>query len=299
MVFKNSQALSMKLGSIISKFEENFSALDNKVLFEESKIESQANRKKGGVFPKGKKLNRQGSRSGIDMDKPMSNEEKKALIKNIRNLSAPQLKGIIKIVKDMFPEKDGMLEFDIDNLPPKKCRELEDYVRKIRNQGRKGGNTPTSTNKPKNSNWNNNKPGPGYPGSKGQNSSRSGMPYGGNGLNRGMSMGSVNQSGLVDPNANLMGGNQMMDNESSDSDSRSSNSSIGSQDELGPSIPSRKTQSQMPNVGGMSMPQNELYKQNSTGDLYRAYVNRGENEMDSNSGMKKHYSQALPNNSSS
>jgi hypothetical protein len=37
----------------------------------------------------------------------------------------------------MFPEKDGMLEFDIDKLPPYKWRELEEYVREVRRAGNK------------------------------------------------------------------------------------------------------------------------------------------------------------------
>ena len=43
-------------------------------------------------------------------------------------------------------------------------------------------------------------------------------------------MGSMNQSGLVDPNNNLMGGSKTLQ-ESSDSESESSNSSVGSQKE--------------------------------------------------------------------
>lgn len=116
----NSPNLAGKVASFINKFEESFSSLDNKTLFEESKMDTFMARKKSGSFGGKKKLSRQGSKSNMDMDRPMSDEEKKALSKNIRNLTAQQLRGIIKIVRDMFPEKDGMLEFDIDHLPPRK-----------------------------------------------------------------------------------------------------------------------------------------------------------------------------------
>jgi len=67
-----------------------------------------------------KKSNKSHGRARIDYDRPMSGEEKKTLSRSIRNLTAEQLKGIIAIVKDLFPEKDGMLEFDIDILPSNK-----------------------------------------------------------------------------------------------------------------------------------------------------------------------------------
>ena len=108
-----SQFVSSKIGGFISKFEEGFEPLDNKTLFEENKYDSMGGRKKSGNFGGKKKLSKQGSRTSIDYNKPMSEEEKKVLSKNIKNLSPPQLKGVIKIVKDMCPEKDGMLEFDI------------------------------------------------------------------------------------------------------------------------------------------------------------------------------------------
>ena len=113
--------MSSKVGQFIGKFEDRFAGLDNKTLFEESKYDTQGGRKKsGGMGGKKKLLQKKNSRSNLLNDKPMSDEEKKILSRNIRNLTAQQLKGIIKIVRDMFPEKDGMLEFDIDTLPPGK-----------------------------------------------------------------------------------------------------------------------------------------------------------------------------------
>lgn len=146
-----SQLDSSKVASFIQQFEDSFSNLDNKTLFEEAKYDALLARKKSGSFGGKKKLSKQGSMSKVDLDKPMSDEEKKQLSRNIRNLTAPQLKGIIKIVKDMFPEKDGMLEFDIDVLPPRKWRELEEYVRQARQDTKKPPRVTTSSN-PKNLN---------------------------------------------------------------------------------------------------------------------------------------------------
>lgn len=111
---------SAQVANFIKQFEDSFSDLDNKTLFEEAKYDALLARKKSGSFGGKKKLSKQGSMSKLDLDRPMTDEEKKQLSRNIRNLTAPQLKGIIKIVRDMFPEKDGMLEFDIDVLPPRK-----------------------------------------------------------------------------------------------------------------------------------------------------------------------------------
>ena len=115
-----SESFSAKVGNFIGKFEENFASLDNKTLFEEAKYDSSLLRKKSGSFGSKKKLSRQGSRANMDSDRPMNDEEKKALSRTIKTLTTSELKGIISIVKDLFPEKNGMLEFDIDLLPPDK-----------------------------------------------------------------------------------------------------------------------------------------------------------------------------------
>jgi hypothetical protein len=116
----SSQSSSAKMAFVIKKFEDSFSALDNKTIFEEGKVEVFSARK--GIVPGKliKKGSKPGSGFGLDPNRPMSDEEKKELSRSIRNLTAQQLKGIINIVRDMFPEKDGMLEFDIDKLPPYK-----------------------------------------------------------------------------------------------------------------------------------------------------------------------------------
>lgn len=65
------------------------------------------------------------------MDKPMSMTEKNALGANIRNLNPDQLKGIISILSDSNTVEQNLryFEFDIENLPIRKLRELEKYVR--------------------------------------------------------------------------------------------------------------------------------------------------------------------------
>ena len=135
--FNGNRLLANRVLEMINKFEESFASIDEKVLYEETKMDSYLARKKSGSYGGKKKLMKPGGRSDGDFDRPMSNEEKKNLSRAIRNLTADQLKGIISIVKDMFPEKNGMLEFDIDILPPHKCRELEGYVMKVKNEGRK------------------------------------------------------------------------------------------------------------------------------------------------------------------
>lgn len=64
-------------------------------------------------------------------DKPMTNSEKKALGANVRLLTQEQLKGVVSIVTDGNPVNNGakMFEIDIDNLPLKKLRELDRYIK--------------------------------------------------------------------------------------------------------------------------------------------------------------------------
>lgn len=124
----SSPLMTAKVEQFVNRFEESFHTLDGKALYEESKYDLSVQRKKStGMFKNkkgplglGKKPGKKGGRGSQDIDRPMTNEEKKVLSRNIRNLTAPQLKGVIKIVRDMFPEKNGMLEFDIDTLPPHK-----------------------------------------------------------------------------------------------------------------------------------------------------------------------------------
>jgi hypothetical protein len=202
-----SESFSAKVGSFIGKFEENFASLDNKTLFEETKYDPSLVRKKSGTFCSKKKLSRQGSRPNMDSDRPMSDEEKKALSRTIKTLTTPQLKGIISIVKDLFPEKNGMLEFDIDLLPPDKWRELEEYVRRVKNP-KAYNNKPLSRN---------NSAAP-------YNQFKGGSAPGSSGLNYGS--GPYDNGKSMTPGGGM--GNAKIFEESSDSESESSNSSVGS-----------------------------------------------------------------------
>jgi hypothetical protein len=286
--FTTSQNISSRVAYIVNKFEESFSPLDNKTLFEESKIET-IGRKKSGVFGGKKNLKRQNSKTALDMDRPMSDEEKKNLSRSIRNLTAPQLKGIIKIVKDMFPERDGMLEFDIDSLPPRKCRELEEYVRKVKGLPRKGGNTPTSSGKPKNLNRQPSRSSASYQNSGNQGgASGTGIGYGSIGRSAGGMMG-ANHPSLMNQTNDLMGNSKILD-ESSDSDSKSSNSSIGSQEPIRGDSMNAKGSSALPHIGSMGEGANQFSKQNSTGDIQNVSQANNANNIGADPAMKKYNS---------
>lgn len=58
----------------------------------------------------------------------MTPQEKQELGLSIRKLTPVQLQGIIDIMKDTCNDQGETLEFDIDTLLPRKCRELERYV---------------------------------------------------------------------------------------------------------------------------------------------------------------------------
>ena len=62
-------------------------------------------------------------------EKPMTLQEKRNLGQNIRNLPPQYLRGVWEIVNDgILNQHKEELEFDIDTLPVKKCRDLERYV---------------------------------------------------------------------------------------------------------------------------------------------------------------------------
>ena len=65
----------------------------------------------------------------VKADKPMSFLEKKSLCQSIKNLDPKYLKGVLDIVKECMDIQGEELEFDIDKLPPKVCRELDIYVK--------------------------------------------------------------------------------------------------------------------------------------------------------------------------
>jgi len=73
-----------------------------------------------------------GSTPKAFMDKPMTAQEKALLRQNIMKLPQDKLQGVISIIQDTIDTSKNkeVLEFDIDALPTRKCRELDQYVRK-------------------------------------------------------------------------------------------------------------------------------------------------------------------------
>ena len=59
----------------------------------------------------------------------MTNSEKNNLSKKIRQLSTNSLKGILKILRGMYPEKNGVVEFDLNKLPSAMLYKLDQYVK--------------------------------------------------------------------------------------------------------------------------------------------------------------------------
>ena len=62
----------------------------------------------------------------------MSMDEKTQLKNSIGMLTPEQQRGIISIVSDCINQNGGseVFEFELDQLPTRKCRELEAYVKK-------------------------------------------------------------------------------------------------------------------------------------------------------------------------
>jgi hypothetical protein len=83
-----------------------------------------------------KRIDGTGSGKGMQrdiMDRPMTTQEKTALKNQIMNLSQDKLAGMIKIIQDTIDMSNNSqtLEFDIDSLTTRKCRELEQYVNRV------------------------------------------------------------------------------------------------------------------------------------------------------------------------
>ena len=64
------------------------------------------------------------------LDRPMTAQEKAQLRQKIMMLPQDKLHGVISIIQDAIDmsKNKEVLEFDIDALPTRKCRELEQYV---------------------------------------------------------------------------------------------------------------------------------------------------------------------------
>lgn len=115
------------------EFEEKFKGLNNKNL-EESRatdlndLKKQVSRITDQVNNMSKKSSKPGGRK-IDTSKPMTNAEKNDITKRIHLLSPQSKRGILTIIKSKYPTKNGVVEIDINKLPPETCYELDKYAR--------------------------------------------------------------------------------------------------------------------------------------------------------------------------
>ncbi len=75
------------------------------------------------------------------LDRPMTAQEKAQLRQKIMMLPQDKLHGVISIIRDSIDmsKNNEVLEFDIDALPTRKCRELEQYVIRAIGGTAKGG----------------------------------------------------------------------------------------------------------------------------------------------------------------
>lgn len=70
-------------------------------------------------------------------ERPLGFMEKKLLCQNIKKLEPRFFKGVLDIVRECMDMKGEELEFDIENLPPRVCRELDKYVKQcLMNSGK-------------------------------------------------------------------------------------------------------------------------------------------------------------------
>jgi hypothetical protein len=65
-----------------------------------------------------------------EKEKKISKKYKLSLVNNIRGLNSDQIKGIINIIHDNLNVDEKTMEFDINNLPIEKLKELDKYVKK-------------------------------------------------------------------------------------------------------------------------------------------------------------------------
>ena len=109
--------------------------------------------------PKDRNINNK-KQNMINNETPMTLDEKNALGNAIRGLNKDQLKGIIKLLTNSSydqKQQNGQnkyFEFDIDKLPIKKLRELEQYVKDCSKQTNSNNIKKNDNNK--NSNLSNN-----------------------------------------------------------------------------------------------------------------------------------------------
>ena len=105
---------------------------------------------------KGSKLNSKNN-SRINMDKPMSIQEKRSLGQNIRLLPPEHLRVVCEIVSEGQDIPQDEIEIDIDTLPTRKCRELERFVKSKMQLINKNKQVSQQTKKKTSPAWNNSK----------------------------------------------------------------------------------------------------------------------------------------------
>jgi len=91
----------------------------------------QPHEKKVDIQSKNIKPQQNKSYNQLPMDTAMTKAEKAELKNSIMRLSPEGQAGILAILRDVLDvnKSNETLEFDIDTLPPRKCRELEKYVK--------------------------------------------------------------------------------------------------------------------------------------------------------------------------
>jgi hypothetical protein len=63
-------------------------------------------------------------------ERPMDNEEKNKLRLTIQQLNPDYQRGIIDLLRDIInPSNQDCFEFELDQIPVRKCRQLETYAR--------------------------------------------------------------------------------------------------------------------------------------------------------------------------
>lgn len=119
---------TLELSSI---FENLMRGIDNVNLGDKKNVVQDLYRKLDKLSKGFKEIQNKGSSLKVQVkaDKPMSFLEKKSLCQSIKNLDPKYLKGVLDIVKECMDIQGEELEFDIDKLPPKVCRELDVYVK--------------------------------------------------------------------------------------------------------------------------------------------------------------------------
>ena len=130
-----------------------------------SSINKRIQNLKDGIYdikqtPKDRIVNNK-KQNSINFETPMTLDEKNALGNAIRGLNKEQLKGIIKLLTNSsYDQKqcgqNKYFEFDIDKLPIKKLRELEQYVKDCSKQTNNVNNNVKKNEINKNNNNNHN-----------------------------------------------------------------------------------------------------------------------------------------------